>query len=59
VYIQLYDPAKRISAADAMKHPYFRDIPGQVRSCRRNIVTCKELVYSVNLCLVFINGSTN
>jgi hypothetical protein len=27
----VYDPAKRISAADAMKHPYFRDIPGQVR----------------------------
>ena len=23
-----YDPAKRISAADAMKHPYFDDIPG-------------------------------
>jgi cyclin-dependent kinase len=23
-----YDPAKRISAADAMKHPYFEDIPG-------------------------------
>jgi serine/threonine protein kinase len=27
-----YDPAKRITAKDALKHPYFDDLPPEIKT---------------------------
>lgn len=30
----IHDPSKRISAKDALKHPYFKDVPKEIKNMK-------------------------